>query len=481
MCHGRTAVGHGFFVASYVLNSDKKCGTHTRANAMGKCTQCGAEASFMNSLCDSCMRTRHDADGEQKSLLPECASESQMAGEPRIDSPECLKGAGSDRACDNCGTPVRANADGTCPTCGGQVRPSQQDAAPTQVTSASNGGFPTQKRVGLVLVLIALASCAAFLVKGFNDARANPFYDSMTVVLDSLNLLVLVLLAGGLGLLLTPMARNRRECRRVVGICAGAVAVVVVLSIVAAVAIVPHKQVRWLRLREVVVGHKMKQLMSGIAKFESARRRYPSNINDSRRAPSMERPRMLLSWRVAILRYLDEEELYQQFHLDEPWDSPHNITLLGRMPRIYACDFPNEKGETRFVFFVGGSRSSNGREGPRMAVLNDDPSLRTSVDHLKGTDKVLGLVQAGMDKAVPWTKPEDIPFDVDDPLRNLGETETGGFLATRFDGWVGVIPKNISPRQLAAMIDIRGDEEDAREGFRQCRLAGEPERSGLTE
>src|SRR4051812_49040872 len=46
--------------------------------------------------------------------------------------------------------------------------------------------------------------------------------------------------------------------------------------------------------------------------------------------------RPLLSWRVAILPWLEEHELYQRFHLDEAWNSPHNLSLLGEMPRVYA-------------------------------------------------------------------------------------------------------------------------------------------------
>ena len=43
----------------------------------------------------------------------------------------------------------------------------------------------------------------------------------------------------------------------------------------------------------------------------------------------------LLSWRVAILPYLEEKELYDRFHLDEPWDSEHNKKLIASMPDIY--------------------------------------------------------------------------------------------------------------------------------------------------
>ena len=35
-----------------------------------------------------------------------------------------------------------------------------------------------------------------------------------------------------------------------------------------------------------------------------------------------------LSWRVALLPYLGESELFKEFHQDEPWDSEHNHALL---------------------------------------------------------------------------------------------------------------------------------------------------------
>src|SRR5438045_1511259 len=39
----------------------------------------------------------------------------------------------------------------------------------------------------------------------------------------------------------------------------------------------------------------------------------------------------LLSWRVAILPWIEEGALYKQFKLDEPWDSKHNKALLKKM------------------------------------------------------------------------------------------------------------------------------------------------------
>jgi hypothetical protein len=43
----------------------------------------------------------------------------------------------------------------------------------------------------------------------------------------------------------------------------------------------------------------------------------------------------LLSWRVMILPYLEQEALYKEFNMDEPWDSEQNKKLLAKMPDIY--------------------------------------------------------------------------------------------------------------------------------------------------
>ena len=45
----------------------------------------------------------------------------------------------------------------------------------------------------------------------------------------------------------------------------------------------------------------------------------------------------LHSWRVLLLPYLGEKELYDKFKLDEPWNSPHNSALEKKCPTVYAC------------------------------------------------------------------------------------------------------------------------------------------------
>ena len=58
----------------------------------------------------------------------------------------------------------------------------------------------------------------------------------------------------------------------------------------------------------------------------------------------------LLSWRVALLPYMNEDALYKQFHLDEPWDSPHNLELAKTVPFNFQSPDSPEEGNAGRAF-----------------------------------------------------------------------------------------------------------------------------------
>ena len=64
--------------------------------------------------------------------------------------------------------------------------------------------------------------------------------------------------------------------------------------------------------------------------YESTYGHFPDDIRDKN-------GKALLSWRVAILPYIEQDVLYKQFKLDEPWDSEHNKKLLEKMPKQFAA------------------------------------------------------------------------------------------------------------------------------------------------
>lgn len=147
----------------------------------------------------------------------------------------------------------------------------------------------------------------------------------------------------------------------------------------------------------------------------------------------------LLSWRVAILPYLDQDALYKEFKQDEPWDSPHNIKLLDRIPMQFAPvgTTVKEKTATFYQVFTGPKTLFDGTNGLRFN------------DILDGTSNTVLVVEGG--KAVPWSKPEDLPF-VPGKLPKLGGMLRGGFNLLVADGSVRFIPDGFDPQVLEQLI-----------------------------
>ncbi|NQT37042.1 MAG: DUF1559 domain-containing protein [Planctomycetes bacterium] len=147
----------------------------------------------------------------------------------------------------------------------------------------------------------------------------------------------------------------------------------------------------------------------------------------------------LLSWRVLILPYLEEKALYDQFHLDEPWDSSHNRPLAETVVDIYQ-NKKADPGYTSMMVFTGEGSPWNAGRGIGFESIRD------------GTSNTIAIVEAGADVAVPWTKPEDLPFDENDPRSAMGNPPRDGFSVAFFDGSVRTIPKNIDLKTLRRLI-----------------------------
>lgn len=152
-----------------------------------------------------------------------------------------------------------------------------------------------------------------------------------------------------------------------------------------------------------------------------------------------------LSWRVYLLPLLGESALYEEFHLDEPWDSDHNKTLIERMPEIYECEGVEKPGHSSFHVFTGEGTPFGNEEPIRIANITD------------GTSNTIMVVQAGPDKADIWTKPSGIEFNSEDPKAALGKlAET--FLILLCDGSVRDVSSEIDDTTLNRLIQHADNE-----------------------
>lgn len=151
------------------------------------------------------------------------------------------------------------------------------------------------------------------------------------------------------------------------------------------------------------------------------------------------------SWRVALLPYLDGAPLYEQYKRDEAWDSSNNKKVLAKMPPFFRD--PNDPADSTFSSYyalTGPTTIFFDKEGAKIAQIRD------------GTSSTLMFVEAKRD--IPWTKPEDIPYDNDKPLPKLGGHYAEGFIAAFCDGSVRFILQNVDPMLLRSIITRDGGE-----------------------
>jgi hypothetical protein len=178
----------------------------------------------------------------------------------------------------------------------------------------------------------------------------------------------------------------------------------------------------------------LKQLGLALHSYHDVNGHFPQNVVGKEGKP-------LLSWRVLLLPYLEDEELYKEFKQTEPWDSEHNQKLLEKMPKVFApIRVKPVKGMTYYLGFDGKDAIFGTGKPVGIARITD------------GCSNTAMLVEAGT--GVPWTKPEDLPFDSAKDLPKLGGFFDGAFNVLLADGSVSRIKKNANASIIKLMVQM---------------------------
>ena len=180
----------------------------------------------------------------------------------------------------------------------------------------------------------------------------------------------------------------------------------------------------------------LKQIALAVHNYASAENAaLPANVTDKAGKP-------LLSWRVLLLPYVGEKALFGKFKLDEPWDSKHNFALVEKMPKVFESPrvTVKRKGYTVYQVFDGpGALYLAGKSKYHISNIPD------------GTSNTILAVESS--KAVPWTKPADLPYDVAKPIPDFGKAYGGNPLCAMADGSVRSLDlKKISTATLKNAI-----------------------------
>jgi len=193
----------------------------------------------------------------------------------------------------------------------------------------------------------------------------------------------------------------------------------------------PHSQ-------NETVRDNIKNILLAFHNFASVNNRFPASATYGADG----QPK--LSWRVALLPYLDQNELYNQFRQDEPWDSPHNMALVARMPAVFETPgAPAPAGQTRIRGFAGKGTIFEGTQGVAFSEITD------------GTSNTLLIAVAA--EPTPWTRPGELPFVAGQPLPALDDSDPTAPWIGMADGSARKLAKH-EAKLLPALITRAGGE-----------------------
>ncbi len=190
----------------------------------------------------------------------------------------------------------------------------------------------------------------------------------------------------------------------------------------------------------------LKQIAIAIHNYHDVNNQFPRDITDKTGKP-------ILSWRVAILPYIEQDNLYKQFRMDEPWDGPNNKKLSQTLIKTFISP-----SETQHFSPDGFALTSyKGVAGP--GTFFDAKVPKMSFGQVTdGLSNTVMIIDAG--DPIPWAKPGDYMFDPDKPLPKLfSPGSTTIFQAAMGDGSVRAVnSKTVHEKNLKAAFTRAGGE-----------------------
>lgn len=113
------------------------------------------------------------------------------------------------------------------------------------------------------------------------------------------------------------------------------------------------------------------------------------------------------SWRVLVLPFLgqQEEQLYKEYHFDEPWNGPHNRELAEAMPQVYGCPCDAAafvSSHTSYLAVIDGATANFATE-PENPDVNKPPPKAGAPAKPKTPFLVVEVAESG----ISWLEPRD--------------------------------------------------------------------------
>ncbi len=159
------------------------------------------------------------------------------------------------------------------------------------------------------------------------------------------------------------------------------------------------------------------------------------------------------SWRVLILPFVGEGDLYKSYDFSESWNGPNNSRLARRMPSVFRCESaPDSDQFTNTVVIVG----------PYTAFPR---AKSTSLsDFVDGADNTILLAEIANSR-IEWLEPRDL--EVDSMSFSVNDRTRPSISTTRRNGPYIVfadcisthaLADSLSPDVVRSLTTIRGQE-----------------------
>jgi hypothetical protein len=161
------------------------------------------------------------------------------------------------------------------------------------------------------------------------------------------------------------------------------------------------------------------------------------------------------SWRVLVLPWLEQKEIYDRYRFNEPWDGPNNRKLHDLVVPTYVCpSHPGEGPPTAYLAVVGPGTMWRGSEPVRLGDVRD------------GSDQTIHVIEVST-PSMHWMEPRDLRFDrmscaINGPAEGLAGPSSrhpGGVNVLKVSGAVRFLASRwVGPDRLRAMLTIAGGE-----------------------
>ena len=155
-----------------------------------------------------------------------------------------------------------------------------------------------------------------------------------------------------------------------------------------------------------------------------------------------------LSWRVEVLPYLEQGNVFNAMNLGEPWDSAANRRFADTPISQYSDPETRADPATRWRTFYGRGTPFDPNFPQRLSIIQITD----------GTSNTIMVAESG--EKVTWSRFGEIKFDENNPPApsTFGRVGKDTFQVLLFDGSVRNVRKTISPQTLTHAITHAGGE-----------------------